>query len=195
MHRVIAAVGMFAVVTLAATTASAQLLNQPTKGKSFKSNIMMAYEECTVPTTITGTGVAACVPVRADTVCGFSETKGQGKFQLKSGNTGNYTVRAKFNKLSPACEGHQINFDILVRRSGEHCAGDLGSPGNCTMIDQTLPITSCTVINNSCKASEHFFLDGGSEQGQNEIREIIMTNTSTGKQGFYLGIVSGKILR
>ncbi len=198
MYRTIRTIAALALVTLAATTVSAQLLNQPTRGKSFKTNIMVAYEECTTPDTVTSThNLLACSsPVMVDPTCGFAQARGAAKLQMKAGNIGNIAIRVRFNKLAPGCQGNVINFEVRVRRSGPYCSGALGNPGNCTMSDFTQQVTSCVVTNGKCKASEQFFLGGGAEPGQIELRDVIITNLShEGKRSFRIGTINGKIVR
>ena len=191
MHRVIRALAIVAVLTFAVGTASA--LNQARKGKSWKTNIMVAYEECTVPTILTDSGEDACLPVRKDPACGYGQLRGLGKLQVKALNPGNSGFRIKMNKLEPNCEGDQLNFSIVTRRSGGHCQGAIGSPGDCTVVDITQQFASCVVINGNCKASGKFQLDGGVEPGQVEVLGFEIGNQSTGvTQAFHTGLINGK---
>ena len=192
MHRVISALAIVAVLTFAAATASA--VNQPKKGNSWKTNIMVAYAECTAPDTVTDSGEDACsVLTRMDPACGYGQLRGLGKLQVKALNAGNSRYRITINKLEPNCEGDQLNFSIVTRRSGGHCQTVLGSPGDCTVVDITQQFASCIVIKSKCRASGHFQLDGGVEPGQVEVLRFEIDNQSNGvTNAFRTGIINGK---
>jgi hypothetical protein len=161
------------------------LHNQPFKGKSFKINVVTAYEPCTAPDTLTNDGQPACsVPVRSDPGCGFGG--GQGKIQLKSLTVGNTGFRVKLNGLDPPCENQVINFVISFRKTGHHCNG-----ASCTMVDVIdHPFSACSVINGVCKDNGALFLPGGADIGQIEIIEV--RGERLGNRTFATGVITRK---
>jgi len=167
---------------VAATHADA-FLNQPTKGKNFKVNLMTAYEPCTSPNAMTDDGFDACMPpVRSNPNCGFDG--GQGKVQLKALTVGNTDFRIKLQGLDTFCEGQTLNFFITFRKTGIHCG-----IGECTMVTVVgHPLGSCAVQNSQCKTNGQLFLPGGADQGQVEIIEVYAEQN--GDRTFNTGLIT-----
>ena len=172
----------FGLSTVAATQAHA-FLNQPTKGKNFKVNLMTAYAPCTAPNTMTDDGKPACSPlVRLNPNCGFDG--GLGKVQLKALTVGNTDFRIKVTGLDQFCEGAVLDFFISFRKTGVHCG-----TSECTLVDQVgVKLGSCSVQNSLCATAGQLFLPGGADRGQVEILEVYVEED--GVRTFNSGLIT-----
>ena len=166
-----------------AATQTHAFLNQPTKGKNFKVNLMTAYQPCTTPNTMTDDGKQACSPlVRLNPNCGFDG--GLGKVQLKAQTVGNTAFRIKLTGLDQFCENAVLNFFISFRKTGIHCGID-----ECTMVDQIgATLGSCNVSHGLCSTAGQLFLAGGADKGQVEILEVYVEEN--GIRTFNSGLIT-----
>lgn len=143
MRRVtLATVLACALVPLTAATALATH-NEPQKAKLLKGNFVTAYEECTVPNTITDSfGLPACVPaVRSDPICGFGP-KGQGKAIAKVTKTGDIAIKMKLKGLDAGCIGETLTLHASLRVTSDDCGG-----ASCSVVtlNNFGPLASCVV--------------------------------------------------
>jgi hypothetical protein len=183
MRKIFMLVALTVAGSIIAATNAHAFLNQPTKGKNFKVNLMTAYEPCTVPNAMTDDGFDACTPpVRSNPTCGFDG--GLGKVQLKSLTVGNAAFRIKVTGLDNTCEGETVNFFITFRKTGVHCG-----LAECTMVTVVgQPLGSCSVQNSLCSTAGSLFLPGGADQGQVEILEVYAE--VNGARTFNMGLIT-----
>lgn len=175
-----------AAIGLLASTALATH-NQPFKGKSFKVNLMTAYEPCAAPDTVTDDAVSACsVPVRSDPTCGYGG--GQGRIQLKMLTVGKVAFKVKLTTLEAGCEGQVLHFVTTLRRTGHHCGGTA-----CTVVDATdFEFASCVVQGATCVGNGQVLFPGGVNLGQIEFKDISVKRA--GLRTFDTGIVNSNSL-
>jgi hypothetical protein len=152
MHRIAQGVLVTVVaVGLSTPITSTAAQNEPKTAKTFKGSIVVAYEPCTSPDTVTDAATQACsTPVRSDPACGFGTSnglpKGKGQLLIKSKDLQGWLVKLKLLNVEDACDGQQMHFDVTYRSTGHNCGGS-----DCTAVNQTATIADCTVERGVCK--------------------------------------------
>lgn len=116
------------------------------KARKVAADLVMAYEPCTAPDTVTdGFSYPACAaPVRSDPGCGFGPS-GRGKLKIAS-TPNKLSVTFNLRGLDPGCEGSIMGVVLHWRATGEDCGS-----APCTLTDAFEPgWGACTVTAGKC---------------------------------------------
>jgi hypothetical protein len=146
---------------------------EPEKAKKYIVEMVTTYEPCLAPNDYTASlPIPACSPVvRSDSLCGFEEDSGSGKFVGKVVRPGDIKLRGVIRGLSAACEGWTFAAVVAVRITTEDCVeGD-----SCTTGDFEMPIGTCKVTGGRCdiSSSVNALLPGALRPGDNEGFEVL----------------------
>ena len=107
----------------------------PQKAKKFQSNVVTAYDPCTVPDDSSGglLPLPACSPaVPEDGLCTI-DVKGGGKIQAKVDAAGDIAIKVKVKKIAN-CDGETVTIGANLRITTNNCLS--ADPNGCTVVDQ-----------------------------------------------------------
>jgi hypothetical protein len=116
------------------------------KAKKIVADLVMAYEPCTAPDTVTDEfDFPACAtPVRSDPGCGFGPN-GKGKLRITV-LPRSFRVTFNLQGLDAGCEGSIMGVVLRWRATGDDCSG-----APCTLTDAFNPgFAACTVTGGKC---------------------------------------------
>ena len=159
MHRFPHGVVVLAAVVLLTTRVHAHHV-EPTKGNTFKANVVTAYQGCasgTVTTDPPGPAQSACPAVRRDPGCGFG-SKGTGKLLAKvlvDPDTNlplDIDVSALLVGLDAGCEGTTLTLISSSQITSDDC---VGAPDGCTYA-ASFAVGSCVVSSGHCEIDSTF---------------------------------------
>jgi hypothetical protein len=170
-----------------APSAHATHANPGAKAKKVIADLVVAYEPCTAPDTVTdGSAFPACAtPVRSDPLCGFG-ANGKGQLKIKASGT-RLRIGFKLTGLDVPCEGEIMGVVFRWRVTGHQCGG-----AACT-VDETTYMPGyggCTVTGGVCVLTSTGDLPALSSGGQTGVEfigaDIVRAGTiTTFRTGFF----------